>query len=335
MQSASPLAKGSRWLVALVAAAAVALTGCGATDQGDQAPVADDTRTSVTITDNGGEKTIELPITSYVALDNRTFQTLQSWGLKPAAAARALMPTTNPWKTDESIVDIGNHREPNLELIAAAQPQVIISGQRFTQFNEKIAELVPDAIIIDLDPREGEPFDKELERQTTVLGEIFNKQDEAAALNAELDAAITRAKDAYDPDTKVMAINASGGNLGFIAPGAGRTLGPVFDILGLTPALEVEGSSDDHEGDDISVEAIAKSNPDLIMVMDRDAAVTEPGAEYTPAADLISNSAALQNVSAVKTGNIVIMPADTYTNEGVQTYTTFFNSLADQLEKKA
>ncbi|MGD8215969.1 siderophore ABC transporter substrate-binding protein [Aestuariimicrobium sp. Y1814] len=335
MQSASPLAKGSRWLVALVAAAAVALTGCGASDQGDQAPVADDTRTSVTITDNGGEKTIELPITSYVALDNRTFQTLQSWGLKPAAAARALMPTTNPWKTDESIVDIGNHREPNLELIAAAQPQVIISGQRFTQFNEKIAELVPDAIIIDLDPREGEPFDKELERQTTVLGEIFNKQDEAAGLNAELDAAITRAKDAYDPDTKVMAINASGGNLGFIAPGAGRTLGPVFDILGLTPALEVEGSSDDHEGDDISVEAIAKSNPDLIMVMDRDAAVTEPGAEYTPAAELIANSAALQNVSAVKTGNIVIMPADTYTNEGVQTYTTFFNSLADQLEKKA
>ena len=34
-------------------------------------------------------------------------------------------------------------------------------------------------------------------------------------------------------------------------------------------------------------------------------------------------------------GNIVYMPADTYTNESIQTYTEFFNSLADALEAKA
>ena len=28
------------------------------------------------------------------------------------------------------------------------------------------------------------------------------------------------------------------------------------------------------------------------------------------------------------------MPADTYTNEGIQTYTEFFNALADALEAK-
>lgn len=335
MPLATPLKSGSRWLVALVAAASLALTGCGGdADAGSTSAVATgDTRTSVTFTDNDGEKTIQLPITSYVALDNRTFETLNVWNLKPTAAARTLMPATNPWKTDESIKDVGNHREPNLDLIVAANPQVIISGQRFTPFNDKIKALVPDAIIVNVDPREGEPFDSELKRQNTILGEIFNKQAEAEKLNADFDAAIARAKAAYKAETTVMAVNTSGGNIGYIAPKVGRALGPVFEIVGMTPALTVEGSSDDHEGDDISVEAIAKSNPDLIMVMDRDAAVANTEADYKPANELVKNSAALQNVNAVKNENIVYMPADTYTNEGIQTYTEFFNALADQLEK--
>jgi iron complex transport system substrate-binding protein len=37
-------------------------------------------------------------------------------------------------------------------------------------------------------------------------------------------------------------------------------------------------------------------------------------------------------VPAVKNQHIVYMPADTYTNEGIQTYTEFFNSFADALE---
>ncbi|MGO3134650.1 MAG: ABC transporter substrate-binding protein, partial [Agrococcus casei] len=115
-------------------------------------------------------------------------------------------------------------------------------------------------------------------------------------------------------------------------PGVGRTLGPVFDILALTPALEVADASDDHQGDDISVEAVADSNPDWILVMDRDAAVSADDPEYSPAASVIEDSEALARVSAVEQGQIVYMPADTYTNEGLQTYTEFFNDFADALE---
>src|SRR5690625_7355764 len=41
----------------------------------------------------------------------------------------------------------------------------------------------------------------------------------------------------------------------------GRALGWTFDAFDFVPALEVDGASDDHQGDDISVEAIADSNP--------------------------------------------------------------------------
>lgn len=313
------------WSIAAVAA--LALSACATSDANEGSG----SGKSVTVEDNNGAQTISLPLTSVVATDNRTFETLSDWGVELSAAAVALMPNTIAYSKDADIIDLGNHREPNLEAVVAVDPQLIINGQRFADFHKDFAELVPDAVVLELDPREGQPFDAELKRQTTVLGEIFGKQAEAKKLNDDLDAAIARAKAAYTAGDKVMGVNVSGGEIGYVAPSNGRTLGPLFDILGLTPALEVEGS-DDHQGDDISVEAIADSNPDIILVMDRDAAVAADEATYQPAAQVIEGSEALKNVNAVKNGNVIYMPNDTYTNEGIQTYTEFLNMIAEQLE---
>jgi iron complex transport system substrate-binding protein len=306
------------------------LAGCasGAEAEPKQTTAAD----SVTIEDNGGSHEIATPPASVVALDNRTFQTLSDWGVELSAGAVALMPDTVSYLDDESIVDIGLHSEPDLEAIVAVDPDLIISGQRFTQHNEAIAELVPDATIIDLEPREGEPFDEELKRQVTALGEIFGKQDEAQALVDDFDEAVERAKAAYDDADTVMAVNTSGGEIGYLAPTVGRSLGPIYDILGLTPALEVEDASDDHQGDDISVEAIAASNPDWLLVLDRDAVFAAETPDYVQASEILESSEALAGVTAVADEQIVYMPTDTYLNEGIQTYTTFLNDLADALE---
>lgn len=316
---------------AVALTAVVALAGCGspASSDADAAPAA---ASSVTVEDNRGTLTLDSPPASVVALDNRTFETLSDWGIQLAAAPVALMPATNPYSEDASIADIGLHSEPNLELIVAAEPDVVVIGQRFTQYYDDIAALVPEATLIELDPRDGEPFAEELKRQVTVLGEVFGKQDEAATLAAEYDAALARVTAAYDPEQTAMAVNVSGGEIGFIAPGQGRTLGPIFADAGLTPALEVEESSGNHEGDEISVEAIAASNPEWILVLDRSAAIDADTPEFTPAAEIIEASDALRNVPAVQKGQIVYLPADTYLNEGIQTYTEFLNDFADALE---
>ncbi|MGP5689827.1 siderophore ABC transporter substrate-binding protein [Glutamicibacter ardleyensis] len=318
---------------ALLGVAAMTLTACGSNTAApaESAPASTST---VTFTDNNGKHTINTPAKSVVATDNRTFETLESWDIKLTAGAVALMPDTISYAKDKNVVDLGSHREPNLEAIVEVAPDLIINGQRFTQHAEKISKLAPEATIVNLDPREGEPFDKELKRQTTVLGEIFGKQAEAKALTDEFDKSVARAKAAYNKDEKVMGLITSGGEINYSAPGSGRSVGPAFDILGLTPALVVEDSSTDHEGDDISVEAIAGSNPDWMLVLDRDGAVAADESGYTPAADLLKKSEALANVTASKEGNIVVMPADTYTNEGIQTYTEFFNDFADALESK-
>lgn len=318
---------------AVLAASALLIAGCSASSA-DPASSSEST-SSVEIEDNNGTQTVATPPKSVVALDNRTFETLASWDIPLSAAAVSLMPDTISYTKDDSVVDVGLHTEPNLEAIAAAEPDLVINGQRFSQHQDAITELVPDATVIDLEPREGKPFDEELIRQTTALGEIFGKQDEAAVLVDEFEASIERVKAAYDPAETVMSVTTTGGEIGYIAPSVGRTFGPLYDVFGLTPALDVADAGSGDQGDDISVEAIAASNPNWMLVMDRDAAVAADDPGYSPAADILENSEALANVPAVQNSQIVYLPADAYTNESIQTYTEFFNAFADALEASA
>lgn len=316
----------------LAGVVALSLAACSSPADGDDNGDEGAAPTTIQVEDNNGTQTITVPPRSVVATDNRTFETLDSWGIELRAAAVALMPDTVSYVNDDSIIDLGSHRDPQLESVIAVEPDLIINGQRFTQFYDDFVRLAPDAVVLSLDPREGQPFDAELKRQIQVLGEIFGKQAEADQLIADFDAAIARVKAAYDPSETVMAVITSGGQIGYSAPSNGRTLGPLYDIFGFTSPLAVDDSSDDHQGDDISIEAIADSNPDWILVMDRDAAVGASDPSYTPGNEIIDNTGELVGVTAVQKGNIVYMPADTYTNEGIQTYTEFFNALADALE---
>src|SRR3954452_15646548 len=89
-----------------------ALSACASTPAAEK-PVETPEATSVTVEDNNGAQTIDLPLTSVVATDNRTFETLNSWGIELTAAAVSLMPSTNSYTEDSSILDLGSHREPN------------------------------------------------------------------------------------------------------------------------------------------------------------------------------------------------------------------------------
>ena len=326
-------------LIAAVAASALLLGACS--DASDSDSTANETATTaaadagtITVEDNHGTQEIALPVEAIASTDNRSFEILDAWGIDLVAAPKQLVPhTVEGYKNNDDIIDLGTHREPNLEALTAAQPDLIVNGQRFAQHYDAVAKLNPNAAIVEFEPREGEPLDAELKRQTEELGKIFGKESEAEQLIADFDAALERAKAAYDPEQNVMAVNVSGGTIGYIAPKVGRTYGPIFDMLGLTPALEVDNASDDHQGDDISVEAIASANPDWILVLDRDGGTdTRNTDEYVAAAGVIEGSDPLKNVTAIQEGQVVYAPEDTYTNESIITYTEILNGLADAFE---
>ena len=318
----------SRKLVALVALIALVLTSC---------VVASADTATVEITDIYGTVTVPVKPTRVVALDNRTFETLSDWGIVLAAAPKAVMPAASPYVSDDAVLDIGSHNDPNLEIIAAVDPELVIVGQRFAGRYEEIKALVPNAVVINLNfdvsvdaAAPGDNLVNGLKNSTLALGQIFDKNAEAAQLVADFDQAIENARAAYNGTDTVISVVVSGGNIGFSAPRSGRVWGPMYDVFGWVSALEVGGATSDHQGDDISVEAIAQSNPDWIFVLDRDAATSSAG-DAVPAQDVISNSPALQNVTAVIQGQVVYAPKDTYTNESIQTYLELFADLASAL----
>lgn len=263
-----------------------------------------------------------------VALDNRVFETLSAWDVPLVAAPKGLM-GDGLWPVytdDDSVADVGTHREPNLEAIVAANPDLIIGGYRFSEAYEDLTAQNPEATVIEIAPRDEKDVFAELQRETTILGQIFEREDDAVALNEALDTAISGAKDAYNGSDTVMGLITSGGKIEFAAAGTGRSVGPVFPALGLTPAID-RAAEDTSHGDDISVEAIAESNPEWIIVLDRDASFAEPEPGSVPADELIAGSEALANVPAVQKEQIIYLDPSFYLTEDIQAYTALFDQI--------
>jgi len=293
--------------------------------------------TTVEITDVYGTVSVPVNPQVVVSLDNRTFETLADWGIELAAGPKAVMPEGLIYKTDDSVLDIGSHNDPNLEVIAAVNPDLVIVGQRFAGRYDEIKALVPDAVVINLNidvsvdvQSPGDNLINGFIDYTLALGQIFDKNEEAAKLVADFETAMEKVHAAYNEEDTIMTLVVSGGNIRFSAPMSGRVWGPLYDIFGWTSSLFVDGASSDHQGDDISVEAIAQSNPDWIFVLDRDA-MNASAEGFVPAHDIIANSPALANITAVTENQMVFAPNDTYTNESIQTFIKLFESLADAM----
>ena len=337
------LFRGNRRRLAPVALAATAFLAAGslvACSDDDDSSTDGDTRT---VTDARGEVEIPADPQRVAAFDNRIFQVLEDWDIDLVSAPVTLIPDSiTKYHDDTDIHDTGSHREPNLEELVAADPDLIITGYRYSSQYDEMKELLPDTPILDLS------FDKDLESTdedapatqstedtlkdiTSLIGEVFDKNDEAEDLISAFDEAKDRGKEAYNSDETVMGLVTSGGDINYAAPSTGRSVGPIFDMLGLTPSYDHDGSTN-HQGDDISVEAIADSKPDWLLVLDRDAAVSADEPEYHSAQELIADSEALKNVPAVQNDQIILLPNDFYTTEDIEAYTEVLNSVADAFE---
>src|SRR5699024_7607394 len=144
------------FLTVIIATFVLLLAACGDTSKETNQPENGDQETGATeeatveITDAHGVVTVPVNPSNVVSLDSRSFELLDDWGIELVAAPVPLLPDGVSYLDDESIQDIGNHREPNLEIIAAADPDLVIVGQRFGSYYEDIVDLVPDAVVIDV-----------------------------------------------------------------------------------------------------------------------------------------------------------------------------------------
>ena len=326
----------SRRLIAacsLALASAIALTGCaGSATDGSSAAPSDATNADyypVTVTDMAGNEVTIESADSVAITDNRFFQIAADWDLPVSTAPLDLFSPNNPLATSTEILNIGTHSEPDFEQVVAADPDLIINGYRFSEENATgMQDAAPDAAFIDMNGPEDQSVDEYVTESLTLMGEVFNKQDEAEALIEDFHTAVDEAKAAYDPETTVMGLVTTGKEINYSNPLDGRGSSIFFDLLDLTPALDASGSQG-HMGDDISLEAIAGANADFFLVLDRSAAVSE-SAEDVAARELITSSPSLASVPAVVTDSIYVMPADYYLTEDVFAYVAVLDGLTER-----
>lgn len=302
---------------------AMLLTGCGASaNESGSAPAATSSAAPSTVSIDSNLGTVEVPVNPVrvVALDNTSFETLRDWGITPVAVPKGLLPGTGfeDWIADESILDIGNHREPNLELVSEADPDLILGGYRFASVQEDLESIAQTIDIAGSDEAPG-GYIASLKAQTTSLGEIFEKQDEAAALITTFDTAAADAAAATNGETVFLAVV----NGGKIDNGAER-IGRILEPLTLTDVFA--GKEGDIHGDSgLAPETIAQANPDWMIVLDRDAGAKTEGAQ--PAKAIIDATEAFAETTFAKNGQIIYLDPQFYTREGIQAYTQTFDQV--------
>lgn len=299
----------------------MALGACGAAEAAPDVGSSD----TITVQTNQGEVAVPVEPQRVVALDNTSFATLQAMGITPVAVPKPLLPPSmQAWADDESIADAGSHREPRLEAINAAQPDLIIGGKRFAEQYETLSQIAP---VVDLAPNvEATGYVDALKQQTTTLGEIFGSPEIATQLNAELDQAVAEAAALTSGQTVFLA-NHNGGK---IDNGAGR-IAPLIEPLQLTDVFATPsgGSDSIHQDSGLAPETVAQANPDWMIVMDRDAIAAEGAA--APAKATVDAQEAWRETTFVTEGQIFYLDPEFYVTESIQAYTAFYTDFAKAL----
>lgn len=303
------------------AAAAIALlAGCSA------APAADDTAAveTVSIASNLGQVDVQLQPERVAVLDNTAMETLLAWDVTPVAIPEQLVSPDRfaAWVDDEAIADVGTHREPDFEALAEADPDLIIGGYRFGEYQDDLAAIAPTIDIAGDEEHEG-GWVESLRAQTTTLGQIFDREDEASAIVAELDAAVDAATTAAEGRSVFLGI-VNGGKLD---NGAER-LSRMSEPIGMTDVFSGD-AGDIHQDSGLAPETIAQADPEWVIVLDRDAAAGADDAQ--PARQVIEANPALAGTRFVQDGHIIYLEDDFYRTEGAQAYTRAFDQIAQSM----
>lgn len=199
---------------------------------------------------------------------------------------------------------LGTLFEPDVEAVHALSPDLIIVGGRSADQLESMTDLAP---AIDMTIWE-DVVGQGLARLAT-YGKIFGVEEAAAELRATFEAQLAATRAAVSGKGRALIVLTNGPKIS--AYGKAGRFGWVHSALDLPEAAgEI---SDSTHGESISFEFIQSVNPDWLIVIDRLAAVGQPGEDARATLD----NALVQETTAWKTGQVIYLNAsDIYISGG-------------------
>lgn len=219
--------------------------------------------------------------------------------------------------------NVGTLFEPDYEKINALDPDLIIVAGRSSAVYGELDKMAPT---IDLTVDSTNFFESFKER-TLALASIFGKDAEAEERIAEIEASIERTNDlATESGAKALIVMVSGGEV--TAYGPGSRFGMIHDMLGVS-AVEDDIEAATH-GDAISFEFILEHNPDILYVIDRDAAVGQDG----EAAEQVLDNELVRQTTAWTNDAVTYLNSATWylANSGLSTFAEMVAEIENSLQ---
>jgi iron complex transport system substrate-binding protein len=253
---------------------------------------------TITITHELGETTVTKNPEKVVVFDFGMLDTLDELGIEVAGLPQSNVPSYLSKYEDTKYTNLGSLKEPDFEAIHAMKPDVIfISGRQSAMYKE-LSEIAP-TIFVGVDTaRYMTSFKENME----LVGKVFGKEDEIKAELAEIDEQIAAINEkTSNNDAKALIVLGNEGKVSAYGPNS--RFGLIHDVFGYKVADEkIEVST---HGQSITFEYILETNPDVLFVIDRDAAVSEDAS----AKDSIENELVMKT-NAYKNGKIIYLDPD-------------------------
>ncbi|MEZ2743609.1 siderophore ABC transporter substrate-binding protein [Halopseudomonas bauzanensis] len=268
-----------------------------------------------------GSVTLEQAPTRVAVFDLATLDTLDALGVEVAGVPEQAGPAHLKKFQDAKYAKVGTLFEPDYAALQALQPDLIIIAGRSRTAYDKLAELAP-TIDLTLSP---ESFVGGVRTNLQLLGSIFDKQQQAEQLDAELQEALARVQRQSRGLSSVTLFTINGR---IMTHAPGERFGMLYELLGTestatageaaTPgqARPEAGSPEAkklQEAQRARLDQALAQQPDWLVVLDRGAATGGEG----QAADTLGQDTAVAATDAWKQGKVYYLdPAAWYTATG-------------------
>ncbi len=288
----------------LAAALALGLAACG--QQTDSKTASDSTSQAageqIKLSSKAGEITIPANVSKIAVMDYTSLDTFVALGASDKVIGLPLssaVPTSLASFKDGKYADFGAVNNVNLEKLAAAQPQLVISADRLQKQTDALKQIAP-TYHYSIDTNN---YWQSFHEQTLNLAKIVGKTTEAEQKLQALDAEAAKLSEKTKGKTALIVLV---NNDKLMAFGQHSRFGLIHDKLGFTPA-DASIKVGTH-GQSISYEYIAEKNPDYLFVIDRASAVTgkSGGAQAALDNDIVKQS------KAAKENHIVYLDANNW-----------------------
>lgn len=277
----------------------------------------------ITVQHASGNTGVSLNPKKVVVLDLSALDTLDALNIPVTGVPNWKLPPDLARYEGKQYLKMGSLFDPDYEAVNAAAPDLIIIGARMRKNYAQLSKIAP-TIDLSLDAND---FYASVEHNARILGQIFTREAEVEQHLARLKESTARLRQQASKAGRSLIVMTTGGKIS--AYGKGSRFGAMHDQFGLQAAdPNIKPAT---HGQAISYEYILKTNPDWLLVVDRDGAI---GSQGKAAAQLLDNPLVAQTRAWRQKQVVYLDPAHQYiTSGGLRAEQAIVDALSAALKK--